>query len=191
MVAIERNSGVCVHYAGAPRPNAAAVGPREYKLARLPGLVVAGRIDQGFSVKGFQVPPDATIMAFFGERLAPVIGQWSEAEQTRAIHNLLAFAEDKKLYIYGSFRGIQTALNDLMYGLTQVKIAFDTRQVFPLDRHSDLTMDLGVDMEFRSLDGAISGGIRIDQGIAHMDQVTYGLSLPAKDLEAILRFQGE
>ena len=186
------NIRINVHYAGASRPSVAP-GAREYKLARLPELVVEGRADSGFSVKGFQVPQGATIRAFLGEGLFNVIKKWPEAEQARAVHNLIAFVEERKPYLYGANRRIQEVLDDSMCGLTRVKIGFDTRGCFDPELEPQATIEFSVDIEFSSHNtGSRCGEVQIlPGGIASLRRVPYDVKLPAKDLLAILRFQGK
>ena len=190
---IEGNSGVCVHYAGAAKPNVGAGAVREYKLAKLPKLVVEGALVDGFSVKGFPVPQNAAITAFLGSDLAVLIGKWPEAERARAVHNLIAFIEEAKPRIYGANRGIQATITDeteSMGDLNQVKIGFDTRRVFAPGLRPQELVELGVDLELSS-SGSHYG--RVDvllRGIAWLWYANYDIKLPAKDLEAILRFQG-
>ena len=186
---IERNSEVRVHYAGAPRPNAAAGAAREYKLSRLPGLVVAGRTYMGFSVKGLQVPRGATIRAYLGNGLFEAIEKWPEADQARAVRNLIAFIEESKPLMYGAYRGIQATITESMGSLTQVKIGFAAKSVFdPVSRPQE-PVELGVDLEFSS-GGSCFGKIELRGGKAEMWHANYEPRLPAGDLLAILRFQG-
>jgi len=74
----------------------------------------------------------------------------------------------------------------------RVKIGFNTRNSFNPKREPQATVELGVDMEFRSLTGDNGwGGIGVVCGIARLRPLPFYTELPAEDLEAILRFQGE
>ena len=190
---IEGNSGVRVHYAGAARPNVKAGAVREYRLARLPELVVEGRADIGFSVKGFRAPQDTTIRGFLGSDLVTLIGYWPEAEQARAVRNLIAFVEDRKPYLYGRNSTIQEVMDRSMGMLTRVTIGFETKGSFDPKLEPQAIVNFGVDIEFRSqTTGGRVGEVQIlPGGIASLQHVPYDMALPVKDLEAILRFQGE
>ena len=185
---IEATKSVLIHYAGAP--NQKAAGPSEYKLAQLPKLSVTGSLELGFSVKGFQAPRGTVIKAFLGKVLAEAIGPWPEAEQARAIHNLITFMEAKKPRIWDVNRGIQEAITDLLGYHSQVKIGFDTRGSFDPEHQPQATVRFGVDLDICTSESRHGQVDEVSGGIANIRYIVCGTILPAQDLLAILRFQG-